>query len=836
MAQSAQVESSDNFITKNYPGRHETDESGYNSQATTTERSPSWDLKYISEATGREDGSFLQPDPRQEFEKQDVLPDVPPLGLVSATCDDNAWIQRNVGNQTSNPSGLLSASLWQNLSLPNQLCLPPLDTTTNFIHDPLSTATNFLEPYLSYGSALGLENGVLFSQPSANGNVKQIGDLADSVPSPSERATAVAFVSTWLTRSPGLWPSPEIIAALAISAGLVSGIIQNAFAEILHGNAAKFIHNEPDSRCKRSSSTVLEAESYTSPWDENADSILKEASAWVRKHKKKCRPFKKTSMPQSDGLLRQYKCSFGCGWTFPCKDSWKQHEELIYPQEAWICNLDTTVLISGTIRCAYCGMPNPAMDHVEKDHTKSHKSGSCSQRPFGRGRVFYPKEAIVSHFRKVHKNIPYANFLSQYHFFVQPDFDRSCSLCPSYRFRDWQDRIAHIAVHFEENAKDLRNGLEAPSTNSVPDSTNKIISSHCTDKEALPTLGLNVPCVAEPKIPDHSTSHRQYLDRIMCSRDLSPEITEFQRRSCPVCENQFEDRGAMLQHVSTCPKLSGGSYRCIHCNERGTIGHHLDRCNSMHVNDSEANSRPSDPVPSNLPSKQEPSSARLDPGPRAQTNPVAATMDLGSILGSTKVDNHEANSMLFDQALANLLSENKASSVARLEVRSEPGPTVGDASILGSTEADEEVATSDIIDIRSHRRSSPDLSFNSSAPLGPRSLPNTDSILNTRRPRHPMFREAYKCRFGPCTFQPTGKRAYHKRILQRHQERCFYSPLPRDKKPCKCTFPGCNKKFSRSDNLNAHRKASGHMVQRTFGQDPSEDLGEEAVKRPRLPI
>lgn len=76
--------------------------------------------------------------------------------------------------------------------------------------------------------------------------------------------------------------------------------------------------------------------------------------------------------------------------------------------------------------------------------------------------------------------------------------------------------------------------------------------------------------------------------------------------------------------------------------------------------------------------------------------------------------------------------------------------------------------------------------------------------------RSPALRAVYRCTYGSCTFEPTGKKAYHKRTLQRHQERCLYSPLPREKKPWKCIFPACNKGFSRLDGLNAHRKTSGH--------------------------
>lgn len=78
--------------------------------------------------------------------------------------------------------------------------------------------------------------------------------------------------------------------------------------------------------------------------------------------------------------------------------------------------------------------------------------------------------------------------------------------------------------------------------------------------------------------------------------------------------------------------------------------------------------------------------------------------------------------------------------------------------------------------------------------------------------RSPAFRAGYKCTYGSCTFEPTGNKAYHRRTLQRHQERCLHSPLPREKKPWKCIFPGCNKGFSRLDGLNAHRKTSGHKL------------------------
>lgn len=48
------------------------------------------------------------------------------------------------------------------------------------------------------------------------------------------------------------------------------------------------------------------------------------------------------------------------------------------------------------------------------------------------------------------------------------------------------------------------------------------------------------------------------------------------------------------------------------------------------------------------------------------------------------------------------------------------------------------------------------------------------------------------------------------------------SPLRRANKPFKCSYPGCNKGFSRSDSLLVHRKNQGHGVR----WRPTEDISQ----------
>jgi len=64
----------------------------------------------------------------------------------------------------------------------------------------------------------------------------------------------------------------------------------------------------------------------------------------------------------------------------------------------------------------------------------------------------------VSHLEKVHPSIPsqlYNEIVDQSHFAVPSTFDKNCTICrlpKQYKFRDWEDRITHLAQHYKKMA------------------------------------------------------------------------------------------------------------------------------------------------------------------------------------------------------------------------------------------------------------------------------------------------------------------------------------------------------------------------------------------------
>lgn len=98
----------------------------------------------------------------------------------------------------------------------------------------------------------------------------------------------------------------------------------------------------------------------------------------------------------------------------------------------------------------------------------------------------------------------------------------------------------------------------------------------------------------------------------------------------------------------------------------------------------------------------------------------------------------------------------------------------------------------------------------------------------------------YKCY---CGFEPSasGKDAYKSSNLKRHQESkaCRrYSPYkrPEPREPVYCRFPGCGKKYGRSDNLRAHQKNKEHFLEYKMRPPPPVQFfqAEAAVMRETL--
>jgi serine/threonine protein kinase len=77
----------------------------------------------------------------------------------------------------------------------------------------------------------------------------------------------------------------------------------------------------------------------------------------------------------------------------------------------------------------------------------------CRDKPLGRGKIFHDRDIFINHLKKIHPGTPVAKYLTRNHFDVQSTFEEECSFCTCYPFRDWEDRIDHLANHFKANAK-----------------------------------------------------------------------------------------------------------------------------------------------------------------------------------------------------------------------------------------------------------------------------------------------------------------------------------------------------------------------------------------------
>jgi hypothetical protein len=77
----------------------------------------------------------------------------------------------------------------------------------------------------------------------------------------------------------------------------------------------------------------------------------------------------------------------------------------------------------------------------------------CRDKPLGRGKIFHDRDIFINHLKKIHPGTPVAKYLTRNHFDVQSTFEDECNFCTCYPFRDWEDRIDHLANHFKANAK-----------------------------------------------------------------------------------------------------------------------------------------------------------------------------------------------------------------------------------------------------------------------------------------------------------------------------------------------------------------------------------------------
>ena len=181
------------------------------------------------------------------------------------------------------------------------------------------------------------------------------------------------------------------------------------------------------------------------PQQLSSDTLLQRAALWVRDQKGlKCTETRDFSRLIRDEN-RPYQCTHKCGQTFDRKDDWRKHEEINYPQEAWLCNVSSITIREGVPICTFCSIQNPGNNHMQQRHSRK---TPCHDKQFSdRGRISYRKDKFRQHFRNTHSALPYDEDDESGHFLVESNFSRGCGFC-GHRIVDWKDRINHIADHF----------------------------------------------------------------------------------------------------------------------------------------------------------------------------------------------------------------------------------------------------------------------------------------------------------------------------------------------------------------------------------------------------
>lgn len=259
------------------------------------------------------------------------------------------------------------------------------------------------------------------------------------------KAEAVAFVESWISLFQGQFPSEDQITSLATLTSLEDHTIRKIISKTLEDSASTPLVRAHIS-CNNQSIDPKSLKDSTEK-DECDPLLLQKAASWLSQQPKKCPSSKTPRLPLSS--TRIYQCG-GCQRTFARKDLWKRHEEGRCPQEGWVCDIGTLTLVDKTSKCAYCETFQPDMNHFASSHSTQIV---CRDKPLGRGKIFHDRDIFINHLKKIHPGTPVAKYVTRNHFKVQSAFEEKCNLCPCYPFRDWEDRIDHLANHFKADAK-----------------------------------------------------------------------------------------------------------------------------------------------------------------------------------------------------------------------------------------------------------------------------------------------------------------------------------------------------------------------------------------------
>jgi serine/threonine protein kinase len=246
---------------------------------------------------------------------------------------------------------------------------------------------------------------------------------------------AVSVIESWLHHFPAVHiPTDDDFRALATLTRLKVETVRMWFGQRLRkqplqASAADFsdINQKASSSAEnpgsRSSSDLDSAQPNGSaqiPTAVAQQAVESEAARWVRERGTKC------TLTQMQEHLRRYEprpyqCTLGCGKNFDKRADWRKHEEINYPQEAWICQEST---------CEGKSLSDP-------------------------GKISYRKDKFKQHYSNTHRGINCESRFGGSHVLVASKFPAKCGFCTAHKFINWQDRITHIGDHFLNDGYDM---------------------------------------------------------------------------------------------------------------------------------------------------------------------------------------------------------------------------------------------------------------------------------------------------------------------------------------------------------------------------------------------
>jgi hypothetical protein len=283
------------------------------------------------------------------------------------------------------------------------------------------------------------ENGT-GQRPGFNDSVQNISN--------EDEAEAIDWMERWLKKySAKDPPRPGDIDALAILTRLPVSEVNRLLVQILW-ERSKPREASPEAAlpCEGNANANNPLQQLPILQSSLLSPIFERAVLWLRSRAQKCPPKQYMNLPSRDET-KIYQCTLGCNQAFIRKADWMRHEiECNYPQEGWLCNIQTTSAVNGASTCSYCPIKDPSMDHATKVHS-AHTF--CHTKPL-KVRIFLRKEKFVKHCDKFHPSLDSTEQADRAHFWIHSEFPSGCGFCNEMmNYSTCYDRFEHIAIHFE---------------------------------------------------------------------------------------------------------------------------------------------------------------------------------------------------------------------------------------------------------------------------------------------------------------------------------------------------------------------------------------------------